>query len=189
MGFFQCVVARLWQRWTRRGGAGPPASARCPPCPWTQAMWWLRLGTAWDTRHGLLKSQLFIFLMLEIVLSLNLKRFCDFLSTQFIIDNISIRRQRLGQTCKKNAWLWQAVKTETSLNGHDLDAMRKRLRFRNTVSEVSRSRSELSEDDGRELINKTKLLNAVEIIGGKRFHKNKTKYFLIRLYDSKCMSD
>ena len=65
------------------------------------------------------------------------------------------------------------MKTETSLNGHDLDAMRKRLRFRNTVSEVSRSRSELSEDDGRELINKTKLLNAVEIIGGKRLHKKK----------------
>ena len=59
------------------------------------------------------------------------------------------------------------MKTETSLSGHDLDAMRKRLRFRNTVSEVSRSRSELSEDDGRDLINKTRLSNAVEIIGGK----------------------
>ena len=63
------------------------------------------------------------------------------------------------------------MKTETSLNGHDLDAMRKRLRFRNTVSEVSRSRSELSEDDGRDLINKTKLLKAVEIIGGKSYKK------------------
>ena len=68
------------------------------------------------------------------------------------------------------------MKTETSLNGHDLDAMRKRLRFRNTVSEVSRSRSELSDDDGRDLINKTRLSNAIEIIGGKRgaFKKSRT---------------
>ena len=59
------------------------------------------------------------------------------------------------------------MKADTGLNEQDLEAMRKRLRFRNTVSEVSRSRSELSEDEGRELIKRTKLLNAGQIIGGK----------------------
>ena len=59
------------------------------------------------------------------------------------------------------------MEADTGLNEQDLEAMRKRLRFRNTVSEVSRSRSELSEDEGRELIKRTKLLNAGQIIGGK----------------------
>ena len=59
------------------------------------------------------------------------------------------------------------MEADTGLNEQDLEAMRKRLRFRNTVSEVSRSRSEVSEDEGRELINRTKLLNAGQIIGGK----------------------
>lgn len=53
-------------------------------------------------------------------------------------------------------------------SGMDLDAMRKRLRFRHTVSEVSRNTmSELSEDDGKMLMNKTKLLNSSQILGGK----------------------
>ena len=59
------------------------------------------------------------------------------------------------------------MEADTGLNEQDLEAMRKRLRFRNTVSEVSRSRSELSEDEGRELIKRTKLLKAGQIIGGK----------------------
>ena len=51
----------------------------------------------------------------------------------------------------------------------DLEAMRKRLRFRHTVSEVSRNTmSEISEDDGKQLIYKTKLLNSSHILGGRR---------------------
>ena len=51
----------------------------------------------------------------------------------------------------------------------DLEAMRKRLRFRHTVSEVSRNTmSEISEDDGKQLIYKTKLLNSSNILGGRR---------------------
>ena len=50
-----CVSARPWPRWTWSGGAGPPASARCPQCPWTPATWWWSSGTVWDTRHGLSK--------------------------------------------------------------------------------------------------------------------------------------
>ena len=52
--------------------------------------------------------------------------------------------------------------------GVDLDAMRKRLRFRATVSLVSRntvSMSELSEDEGRMLRDRTRLSDPV-IVGG-----------------------
>ena len=69
------------------------------------------------------------------------------------------------------------MEADTGLNEQDLEAMRKRLRFRNTVSEVSRSRSEVSEDEGRELINRTKLLNAGQIIGGKTLRHLRMKDF------------
>ena len=52
--------------------------------------------------------------------------------------------------------------------GVDLDAMRKRLRFRATVSLVSRntvSMSELSEDEGRMLRDRTRL-SEPGIVGG-----------------------
>ena len=53
-------------------------------------------------------------------------------------------------------------------DGINLDAMRKRLRFRHTVSEVSRNTaSELSEDDKKHLMDK-KHFNASQIVGGRK---------------------
>ena len=57
---------------------------------------------------------------------------------------------------------------EMEEGGVDLDAMRKRLRFRATVSLVSRntvSMSELSEDEGRMLRDRTRL-SEPGIVGG-----------------------
>ena len=53
--------------------------------------------------------------------------------------------------------------------GVDLDVIRRRLRFRNTVSLVSRNTvSELSEDEGRILMDRTRHWPVSQIVGGRK---------------------